>query len=298
MTVASSLDATPSSLTSSPPQRVLLVGIGYVGQHLARELTSTGHEVFGLCRSDRPLPERVHPLRGDVTTRAGFEAIPRDVDQIVYAVAPAERSESAYELAYYRGLQNLRELLPTARVLLVSSTAVYGENTATLIDETTPASPLDTASHQLRRAEELLDLDAAHVVLRASGIYGPGRTRLLTQLAQGELPESERNLITNRIHRNDLARCLAFFIERPRQGGLFIASDEEPATLGELSDWVREQEIPRTWLETTPPRRRQVTPRKSRALSSAKLRAAGFSFHYPSFRQGYAELLRATLAEG
>lgn len=275
--------------------RILFVGVGFVATVAAESLAARGHEVFGLRRSERPLPSSIHARRGDVTTGEGFASLPDDFDRIVYAVSPGERSESAYEAAYPRGVARVIARWPEARLLLVSSTAVYGAATAEIIDENTPPEPNDATSRKLVEAEELVT-QANGVVLRASGIYGPGRTRLVQRLVRDPPRGDERNVVTNRIHRDDLARALEFFVERDH-GGTYVASDEHPATLGEMADWLHSRSLPATWLEAPNERATNERARSSRFLSSARLRGLGFSFRYPTFREGYAALIESELAD-
>ena len=271
--------------------RILLVGIGYVGSALADMLVSAGQEVFGLRRSDRALPAGVTPLVGDVTRDEGWDRLPAGIEQIVYAVSPARRSEAAYREVYVEGLERVRSRVPDARLLLVSSTAVYGDPTTEQVDERTPLGALDGPSSELARAEHVWPSERS-VILRASGIYGPGRTQLLARLLHGDLTREERSATGNRIHRDDLARCLAFFIERPELQGVFNASDTDPAPLGQMADWLAARNVPANLLQHLPSTR-EPRSRKNRTVSSRKLQEAGFVFCYPTFREGYAAILAA-----
>ena len=272
-------------------QRILIVGMGYVGTELAQLLVASGAEVFGLRRSDRMLPRGVYPVRADVVSGEGFEHVPPHVDQVIYAVSPGSRTETAYQAVYVDGLSRILDRLPDARLLLVSSTAVYGANSQGTITEETELRPGDGPSEKLVAGELVATRAGEHVIYRASGIYGPGRTRLLAQLAHQELAPHERTIITNRIHRDDLACCLAFSLERRQHRGIFNATDLEPTSLGTMSDWVRQQTLPPWWTRSAD--EAPVRARKSRAVSSQKLQALGYRFVYPSFREGYAAILAA-----
>ncbi|HSC88165.1 MAG TPA: NAD-dependent epimerase/dehydratase family protein [Polyangiaceae bacterium] len=270
--------------------RVLLVGTGYVGTVLARRLLDAGATVLGLRRSERALPAGVEAYRGDVISGEGLNSLP-EVEQLVYAVSPGERSASAYQDVYQRGLLRVAERFPNARVLLVSSSAVYGSATAHPVSESTETEPDDETSRELAAGERaLLALRPQSVVLRASGIYGPGRTSLLARLARERLGDEEREQVTNRIHRDDLAACLEFFLRRRDLTGLFNATDSFPSTWGEMQDWLLARPVP-AWLESAPARPSRERRRVGRALSNEKLLGTGFSLAYPSFREGYAAIL-------
>src|SRR4051812_36702436 len=60
--------------------RILVLGAtGTVGSLVARELVRGGHEVHGLTRGNKPLPEGVRPLQGDLldvaTVRTAFRGM-------------------------------------------------------------------------------------------------------------------------------------------------------------------------------------------------------------------------------
>lgn len=272
--------------------RILIVGLGYTGAKMARLLRSTNHEIFGLRRSPA-LPGDTNPCHlivGDLHDDATLDMIPSSIDIVVYAISPDERSEAAYRQAYPNGLQRTIGRCPNARFIFLSSTGVYDQTGGVHVDDTSPARNDAETALILREAEDLLLLrNRQDVILRASGIYGPGRTSLISQLLVTELPESDRNIWTNRIHRNDLAQAAVFIIDRPAERGVFIASDPRPATLGEIQDWLRSQEQAQRLPSVRSMRTGAV--RKNRCMDAQRLRALGFEFQYPSYREGYSEVL-------
>ena len=94
---------------------------------------------------------------------------------------------------------------PPARVVLISTTGVYGDCGGAWIDEDTPVNP------QTPRARRRLDAERALreagraaaipvVVLRVPGIYGPGRLPLARLRERQPLPHEAECPFTNRIH--------------------------------------------------------------------------------------------------
>ena len=63
--------------------RVLIVGCGYVGLPLGKELVRQGHEVFGLRRSALAEAELkaagIIPLHADITQPETLAKLPRDL---------------------------------------------------------------------------------------------------------------------------------------------------------------------------------------------------------------------------
>lgn len=281
---------------------ILLVGAGYVGREIGGLLLNEGCTVFGAARSERSIRAPFPTLLCDVTDASSLRALAVDPDFLVYGVSPGTRSAEAYRAVYEVGVKNALDVFPRARFALISSTAVYGTAEGALT-ETTPISPSSPLEESLARAEELvLRTNQAHLVLRASGIYGPGRTTLLRRLLTQPLDELEQTTTTNRIHRDDLAGLIAFLFARPTVGGLFLATDCEPATLGEMQTYVRAHPFANAALARLPtedskPSRGARPPRKSRTLSNQRVREIGYCFRFPSFREGYTSLLDALSAE-
>lgn len=284
--------------------RVLVAGVGYVGALVAELGAVQGAAVFGLLRAPRELPAGVTPIAGDVTAPESLGALPPNLDTIVYAVAPDAHDDAAYERTYPGGLSNL--LLATERtsasgtgrtaprVILVSSTAVYDQSDGQRVDDTSDALAPEQKALHLRAAEQLaLDSHPHSLVVRASGIYGPGRTSLARRLAIAAPPAELARVLSCRIHRVDLARVLVEAIFDASLSGVLLASDEAPATLGELHAFLLGREVPPPDGAGAPRRERR---HKSRRLVPERLLERGFSFRYPSFREGYGELFAARSA--
>lgn len=273
--------------------KIVIVGCGYVGGALAARARAEGHDVWGLRRgSTSPPASGVRMVRGDVTHGRGLSELPRGADALVYAVSPGERTEAAYRLAYPEGVRRVFEQASFARFVLVSSTAVYGEASGGLVDDRTPVEPRSVTAAQIVAAEELvLTNHPSAVVLRASGIYGPGRQSLLERVRRGTAITPDEPVYTNRIHRDDLAGILLFLLQRPELSGCFLATDTEPVELGELQAWLAGRlgvpEPPRA------PREEGTTRhRRSKRCVPRRLLEAGYRFEYPTFREGYAALLQ------
>src|SRR5699024_6879461 len=106
------------------------------------------------------------------------------------------------------------------RVLLVSSTAVYGQRGGAPVDETTPPTPDTGTGAALLDAEDLLrERIPSSIALRLSGIYGRPNARTLDRVADGPTtPDLDH--ITNRIHQDDAARAIVHLtteVDRPAE---------------------------------------------------------------------------------
>jgi nucleoside-diphosphate-sugar epimerase len=145
-------------------------------------------------------------------------------------------------------------------------------------------------------AERLL-ASAAGVALRLGGIYGPGRTRLIDGVRAGRAtirPGPPR--WTNRIHRDDAAGALRHLIGCALAGAaleaVYVGVDDEPADDAVVLRWLSQR------LGAPPPPGADdaAPPGRSgnKRCRNARLRATGYAFAYPSFREGYGALIDAT----
>lgn len=267
--------------------KVLIAGAGYVGSATGALLQERGHETLCLRRSPVPFPGH---FKADASTGEGLEQLPADIDQIIVAISPGARDDDAYRRAYPDVVRTLTRHFPAARLLLVSSTAVYEQGGGDELSDESPTNGDSFTAQRILEAEQaLLDHSPSSVVVRASGIYGPDRIATISRLAHVELDESEQDLWTNRIHRDDLARVLVFLMESPQARGVYLATDPFPATLGQIQTWLRLQ--PTHKLLPAPRAGRRERSRKSRKMYPKRLLSAGFSFVYESYEGGYAPIL-------
>lgn len=279
---------------------VWIVGAGYVGEQLARDLARAGHEAWALRRSTAVDCPGVSHAQVDVLDPSSLSRIPSTPTHVVFSLA-AKMPGPGEADAYVDGLRNLlaeltRRQADVARVVLTSSTGVYGQSDGQWVDEASPTDTSSPRSERLVRAEtQLAASPFSSVSVRFSGIYGPTRTSMIAKLRMGEarLPRTVR--WTNRIHRDDCAGAVAHALWMPAPAPMYVATDEEPVPLGEVITWLAEKlGVPTPPLEdlpdeTKPPYRGDGNKRCQGAL----LRASGYGFRYPTFREGYGALIDA-----
>lgn len=284
-------------------ERILIAGCGDVGGRLGRRLVATGHRVWGLRRRVEDLPGELEPLAADLTDPTSLR-LPEGLDVVVYTAAAGETSDAAYRQAYVEGVENLLAALERGaqrprRVMFTSSTGVYGQRDGSWVDEDSPTEPAGFTGQRVLEGEMRLRASLhPTLTVRLGGIYGAGRTRLVERVRRGEAtcPEGPP-LYTNRIHSEDAAALLAHLLGLEEADGVYVGVDCEPAPLCAVLDFLAER------LDAPPPRR--VPPGESGRLrgagkrcSSGRLRATGYRFIHPTYREGYTALLRSLEATG
>lgn len=279
---------------------VLVAGCGYVGAAFAERLREAGRRVYGLTRSGRPMPEGVLPVRADLGSVPGLRAaIPSDVTSVVFTAAADGRSEESYRAVYVDGLTNLLDVAsgrPIARALFTSSTAVYGQDDGSWVDEASPAEPARATGAILLEAERALaSAPMATTSLRLSGIYGPGRTWLVRRVAARDAHVATPGappIYGNRIHRDDCAGALAHLLALDALAPVYVGVDEDPAPLSDVHAFV----AARLGVTLTEGPVGEARGGNKRCRATA-LHAAGWRPTVPSYRDGYPAIVDAWRAE-
>jgi nucleoside-diphosphate-sugar epimerase len=279
--------------------RVLIAGCGYTGTALGQLLAREGHEVWGLCRKPERLPASILPLAADLTDPATLRSLPPDLDAVFYTAGSDGREEAAYRAAYVTGPANLIDALLAQgqrprRLLFTSSTVVYGQKEGEWVDEGSPVSAEPFTRRLLLEGERLVgEGPFPGVAVRLAGIYGPGREGLIRSLREGTAVSPEGpTRYTNRIHRDDVAGVLRHLMGMERPEPLYIGVDHEPSDRGEVLHWLAKE------MGFPPPRVGPAVEYRrdpgNKRCSNARLLAAGYRFRHPTFREGYAAILKGT----
>lgn len=263
---------------------IVIVGCGDLGSAVAQQCQTLGLQVLGLRR--HPSQHNFPCLYADITQANTLHLIAQAQPKVVlYCVAATEQTDSNYEQQYVLGLRNTLQAIqamPQAPLILfISSTRMYGQDSEGALHEDSLPVPNDFGGQRLLQAEALLsDIESA-VVLRLTGIYGPGRNRLLQWASQPELWPSD-NKWTNRIHRDDAAGLITHLIQLYLAGqslqSCYIVTDMRPAPMYEVLTYFAQQ-IGATVPQQTPP----VT---GRFFSNQRMLQTGYVLRYPDYRSG------------
>ncbi|MFB6297046.1 MAG: SDR family oxidoreductase [Salinirussus sp.] len=289
--------------------RVAILGCGYVGIELGRQL-ARDHEVIGVRRSAAGLAEieaaGFEAVAADVTDADSLAAVP-DVDWVVFAASSGGRGAAPAREIYVEGQRTAIESLfdrraTPDRYVYTSSTGVYGDHGGDWVDETVPVAPETPKAEVLAEAEAVAlsaprEYGVDGTVARLAGIYGPDRYRI-ERYVSGPVTEGYRNAV----HRDDAAGAIRFLLGTDvARGEVVLVVDDEPVDRWTLADWLAgecgEPAPPKLTVEerlegdvSRAARRRLTT---SKRCSNDKLRALGYEFQYPTFREGYRDAIEA-----
>ena len=274
---------------------VLIVGCGDLGGEIAWLLSIAGHQVTGVRASNKPLPANIDVIQADVTHPASLSELGNLKPTIlIYCVAANGQTDENYKAHYVDGLKNVLATQANnhalQHVFFVSSTRVYGQKTEAILDENTPAIPADFGGERLLEAENVLKALACEATsMRLSGIYGAGRLYLLN-MAKDAARWPQENHWSNRIHRDDAARFIAFCCEKVYKNqkleSCYIVTDDMPTQQYEVLTWLASKQGVDVSQIKAP------AAQGGKRLSNARMRATGFELHYPNYQIGYAEILK------
>jgi nucleoside-diphosphate-sugar epimerase len=260
-----------------------------------------GAEVTALVRSEERAAKLkelgIGTVEGNLDDAASLSGLPtRDAVLFYFAPPPGGGITEPRVRAFCAAIRPGDE---PAKVIYLSTSGVYGDCGDGSVTEETPANP------QTARAKRRYDAETAvrawgeergvpTVVLRVTGIYGPGRLPL-QQLASGQpvLREEEASF-TNRIHSEDLARICMAAAERGENGDIFNVSDGNPGTMTEYFTACADAlGYPRPRRVTMEEAKKIMTPlmlsyvTESRRMGNAKmLRKLGIKLLYPTLQEG------------
>jgi nucleoside-diphosphate-sugar epimerase len=171
-----------------------------------------------------------------------------------------------------------------ARIVYISTSAVYGDSGGRLVDESAPVDPLTGRARRRVAAEQRLRTWCVRhhcdwIILRAPAIYGPDRLSL-DRLQKGEpvLAESDAHP-GNRIHVDDLVRCCIAAMQSDAPSGIYNVADGDfrsaswfANTVARIAGLPRPPEISRHEAEETFSEMRMSFLNESRRLDNTKMR--------------------------
>lgn len=270
-------------------QQIMVAGPGWLGGAAAEQWAEAGHQVWALRRSSGPAPSGCIGLVGDLSQPQPAADWPRRIDQLVVAVPPSAATAGGRSYAATAAAAaSLASSLGAGHLTWISSTGIYDRHDGSIVDESTPIHA--EASERVRtlwEAEQALmshnDSALAMTILRASGLYGPGRdpARRYTPT----LADPDR--WTNFAWRDDVIAAIeqVGFAAPSGSQRCFNCSDDHPLRAGEI---VRA--LHGAWPDATPAPASGPMRTSNQRVSAAALRAEGWQPRMPTVLHGLAAL--------
>jgi len=233
---------------------VLLIGCGYLGLRAALSWREQGHRVTALTRHPSRIPDwtkqGIEAIVGDVVQPASLTQLPA-ADLCLYAVGYDRTGTADKRSVYVDGVENvLREIRTRVpRLIFISSTSVYGQESGETIDEFSRCEPSSESGIICRDAEKMVqelypvqDATPSAVILRSAGLYGPGRLIARQEQLKLQTPLPGRpDAWLNLIHVDDAVQAIQKQSQRPFADPVYLLSDERPLTRSEFYGAIAER---------------------------------------------------------
>jgi nucleoside-diphosphate-sugar epimerase len=253
--------------------KVLIAGHGDLGERLRLRLQHADISATAFSRGARR-----GGLAADLYDHAAMRALAQVHDVVIFCAAPDARDEASYRRLYIDSLAPF--LASSMRILFCASTAVYDVDNGAWCDEQHAINVNNLSFNGRVLVEAERRLRHGDLSLRLGGIYGPGRDYAVRQVRAGVPAQSQH--WTNRIHIDDAASAIAHLLAIGATGCTNLV-DNEPCTQADQYAFLR------TLYDIAPVM--DIDSRTSgKRVSNAQLRNCGFSFLYPTFRDGYSAL--------
>ena len=223
---------------SNSPQDVFIVGCGYIGMRVAKQELEKGRRVSTLARrpeAARQLEEMgLTPRLGDLDRPQSLGSLPLGGHRLYYFAPPPPQGQTDPRLEGL--LAAVPKQAPPERIVLISTTGVYGDCAGRWIDEQQPPNPQTDRARRRLAAEQTLRAwsegnGAPIVILRVAGIYGPGKLPAARLHKGSPVLREEQSPWSNRIHADDLVEACLAAAERGRPGAVYNVADGNPSTM-------------------------------------------------------------------
>ena len=273
--------------------RILIAGCGYVGQAAADLYHAAGWAVEGWTRSAESvatLSAKPYPIcEVDISRRAKVAECRKTFDAVIHCASSSGGDAEMYRQVYLDGARNLLETFPGSKLLFTSSTSVYAQRDGSWVTEESETKPRRETSQILLETERSV-LANGGIVARLAGIYGPGRSALLTKFVEGTaIIDAENDRFVNQVHRDDIAAALFLLLSRKAEGAqIYNVVDDQPILQSECYRWLAQRlnrPLPSIGRSTQERKRGDSNKR----VSNANLRALGWTPRYPKFADGMEE---------
>lgn len=275
-------------------KKLLVIGCGKLGQKLGLLAKKTPLDLLGFKRK-KITSTNIRIEQQDIFDKSFFDKVKiHSPDFILYSLSADEQSEKSYRRNYVEGLKqvikSIKYINNFQHLFFVSSTSVYGDNNDQFIDEFSETSPKNFRGTILLEAENLLNtVKFNSTVLRLSGIYGSGRNYMI-KLSQDAESWPKVDRWTNRINEDDAANFIIFLLNQCLQGEipekLYLLTDKEPVTLFRLLNWIRQNLNLKNKINIT------SDSILGKRLRSSIIPSLKFEYKYPTYKQGYKELIQ------
>ncbi len=222
--------------------RVFVTGAtGYVGQAVATAFRRSGHQVWGLARTDekaRALArEEIRPVRGSLEEPGTFLGTAEACSVLVHAASVAGTDPFAADRRAIEALVSTAGRGARPKTLLYTSGVwIYGDTAGRPVDETSPVDPARAVAGRPESEKRVLGAPGVRaLVLRPGCVYG--RQGSLTSIWFRDAAQRALRIVGDgsarwaMVHRDDLGDAYVRAAESGLSGEIFNVTDRSHASV-------------------------------------------------------------------
>ncbi|MDH3997247.1 MAG: SDR family oxidoreductase [Desulfuromonadales bacterium] len=285
---------------------VLIVGCGDIGVRTAQLLKQRGGSVSALARSEESAARLrsygIEPILGNLDDADSLAVLPTAGKLVLYMAPPPGGGPIDGRIRNFCAAVDKANA--PKRVVYISTSGVYGDCGGAMVTEATPINPQTSRAQRRADAEQTLTVwgeqySVPIVILRVTGIYGPGRLPL-ARVQQGHpvLCEAE-SPPTNRIHADDLATVCVAAAEKAAAGDIYNISDGQPGTMTQYFSAIAALlDLPQPQQISMEEAKQVMNPMmlsyltESRRMDSKKMfEKLGVTLQYPNLESGLKQVV-------
>ena len=154
-------------------KKVLILGYGDIANRLSKLLSKKDFDLYAVSKSIKKIKNfYMHDWLSDDQ----FKLDQKDFDSVIFFPKPFDMSEAGYKKGFIdgsRSILNILEKINFKKLILISSTRVYGREQIGLLDESTEPQPSDFRGKLVYDYENLFikKYNKETFVLRFAGLY-------------------------------------------------------------------------------------------------------------------------------
>lgn len=154
-------------------KKVLILGYGDIANRLSKLLSKKDFDLYAVSKSIKKI-ENFYMY--DWLSDNQFELDQKNFDSVIFFPKPFDMSEAGYKKGFIDGsisILNILEKINFRKLILISSTRVYGREQIGLLDESTEPKPSDYRGKLVYDYENLFikKYNKETFVLRFAGLY-------------------------------------------------------------------------------------------------------------------------------
>jgi nucleoside-diphosphate-sugar epimerase len=252
--------------------KCVIIGLGWLGLPLAKELVASGFSVTGTIRQRIVLSDEINLLNYEPENgiSTDLKRALTVADCVVLAFPP---NRSSFEQYASDCVQIAGECSKNTRVLMISSTGVYPEKNGFVVETDTDLLPDTTNSLLFAERSLATILSDRLTIIRMAGLIGGNRYPVRAMATSGK--SYPANELVNVVHQNDAVSCCLHVIKHGHWGITVNCCTSEHPTKKAFYSWMASQ------LESALPLF-VASEATGKIVRNDKSQAIGFKYHFHS----------------